>query len=139
MRPLLCVAALALSGGMALCQSTPTIKQTRIERTSPASAEDMYTKYCAVCHGKDGKGGGPAAAAMKKVPTDLTTLSKKNGGKFHGPAVSQSITGEQAVTAHGSANMPVWGTLFREDGQDESQVRLRIANLVKYIEKMQVK
>lgn len=95
--------------------------------------------YCAVCHGKDGKGGGPAAPALKKTPGDLTTLSQRNDGKFPGPAVAQSINGEQSVTAHGSKDMPVWGELFRQTGQNESEVHLRVANLTRYIEGLQKK
>jgi mono/diheme cytochrome c family protein len=99
----------------------------------------MFDMYCAVCHGKDGKGGDPAAPALKKSPTDLTTLAKRNGGTFPGNAVVQSITGEQAVTAHGSRQMPVWGELFRQTGQNQSEIHLRMANLTKYIEAMQSK
>lgn len=93
--------------------------------------------YCAVCHGKDGKGVGPATPALKKAPSDLTQLTKRSGGKFPGPAVAQSITGDQSIVAHGSKDMPVWGELFRQTGQNDSEVRLRIANLTRYIEAMQ--
>ncbi|MBZ5572099.1 MAG: cytochrome c [Acidobacteriia bacterium] len=48
---------------------------------SPASGQQMYSAYCAVCHGNDGKGGGPAAEALKVPPPDLTVLARKNGGK----------------------------------------------------------
>ncbi len=133
------IVAVVLGAGLALCQSTPTIKQTRIQRSSPASGEEMFTMYCAVCHGKDGKGGGPAAAALKKAPGDLTQLTKRNNGKFPGPAVAQSINGESSIVAHGSKDMPVWGELFRQTGQNQSEVHLRIANLTKYIEGMQAK
>lgn len=133
------IAAVALGASLALCQSQPTIKATRIQRSSPASGQEMFNMYCAVCHGKDGKGGGPAAAALKKSPGDLTTLSKRNSGKFPGPAVVQSINGEQGILAHGSKDMPVWGELFRQTGQNESEVHLRLANLTKYIEAMQGK
>lgn len=132
-------AAVVFGASLALCQSQPTIKQTRIQRSSPASGQEMFNMYCAVCHGKDGKGGGPAAAALKKSPGDLTQLTKKNSGKFPGPAVAQSITGEQSIVAHGSKDMPVWADLFRQTGQNESEVRLRIANLTRYIEGMQAK
>ena len=29
---------------------------------------ELHTAYCAVCHGKDGKGGGPMAKALKVAP-----------------------------------------------------------------------
>src|ERR1700692_3421848 len=58
------------------------IKNVPIQSTSPVSGKDMYTAYCAVCHGTDGKGGGPAASALKTPPSDLTLLSKNNGGKY---------------------------------------------------------
>ncbi|MDZ4796557.1 MAG: c-type cytochrome [Bryobacteraceae bacterium] len=133
------IAAVVFGASLALCQSQPTIKATRIQRSSPASGKEMFDMYCAVCHAKDGKGGGPAAAALKKSPGDLTQLTKKNNGKFPGPAVAQSINGEQGVLAHGSKDMPIWGELFRQTGQNESEVRLRIANLARYIEAMQAK
>jgi hypothetical protein len=61
------------------------IKHVAIKSTSPASAEEMYTAYRAVCHGKDAKGNGPATEALKVSPPDLTVLAHKDGGEisFH--------------------------------------------------------
>jgi mono/diheme cytochrome c family protein len=36
-----------------------TIKNVPPNPTSPTSGKDMFKEYCAVCHGQDGKGGGP--------------------------------------------------------------------------------
>src|SRR5450759_462668 len=93
-------------------QTKKVIKHVPVKSMSPVSGTDMYTMYCAVCHGTDGKGGGPAASALKIPPTDLTLLSKNNGGKFPSRRVSSSIRNESAVPAHGSKEMPVWGALF---------------------------
>ena len=41
------------------------------------NGKQMYVSYCAPCHGVDGKGNGPVAAALKKQPADLAVLSKK--------------------------------------------------------------
>lgn len=116
------------------------IKKTAMQRTSPASGVDMFKSYCASCHGIQGKGNGPAARALKQMPSDLTVLAKKNGGKFPENAVYHAIQGDQNNPAHGSQDMPVWGTLFSTNNNaDAGNVKLRIANLTKYIEAMQVK
>ena len=123
-------------------QSQPekTIKHVPIKSTSPVSGKDMYATYCAVCHGTDGKGGGPAASALKVPPTDLTLLSKNNGGKYPALKVTSAIHGESALPAHGSKEMPVWGALFfNMSGGHQGEVQQRVANLTKYIEGLQAK
>lgn len=117
-----------------------TIKHVPITSTSPVSGKDMFTAYCAVCHGADGKGAGPAASALKTPPADLTSLSKNNGGKFPALKVSSTIRGEDSFAAHGNKEMPVWGALFWNlSGGHESEVQQRVANLTKYIESLQAK
>ena len=100
----------------------------------------MFTSYCAACHGKDGKGTGPAAEALKVPPTNLTSLAAKNGGKYPSMKVSSVIRGEDVLAAHGSRDMPIWGRLFWNisEGSD-AEVLQRVANLNKHIEGMQVK
>ncbi len=121
-------------------QSEKSIKHVPIKPTSPVSGKEMYTTYCAVCHGTDGKGGGPAASALKAPPSDLTVLSKNNGGKYPALKVTAAIHGEGGVPAHGSKEMPVWGTLFFNlSGGHESEVQQRVTNLTKYIESLQQK
>ena len=121
-------------------QPEKTIKHVPMQSTSPVSGKDMYTAYCAVCHGTDGKGGGPAASALKVPPTDLTVLSKNNGGKYPSLKVEASIRGESAFPAHGSKEMPIWGSLFFNlSGGHEAEVQQRVTNLTKYIESLQAK
>ena len=121
-------------------QSQKVIQHVPVKSTSPASGKEMYTTYCAVCHGTDGKGGGPAASALKTPPTDLTMLSKNNGGKFPAMKVMSAIRGESGLPAHGSREMPVWGSLFWSmSARHEGEVQQRVANLTKYIESLQEK
>jgi len=116
------------------------IKHVPVKPTSPASGHEMYTTYCAVCHGKDGKGAGPAAGALKVPPPDLTTLVQKNAGKYPSDRVSRAIQGDLNLPAHGSKDMPIWGYLFwRMSQAHQSEVQLRVHNLNKYIESLQVK
>ena len=47
----------------------------------------LFMTYCAVCHGRDGKGGGPMAKSLKVAPPDLTRVAARNGGKFPLPRI----------------------------------------------------
>lgn len=96
--------------------------------------------YCAVCQGRDGKGGGPAATALKVPPADLTVLSQKNGGKFPSLHVASVLGGEAALPAHGNKEMPFGGPVFWAMSQNNAgEVQQRIANLTKFIESLQAK
>src|SRR5579863_1838649 len=145
-KPLLIFPALIVLACTVAAQDQPqdhtkkTIQHSTIKSTSPASGKEMYTSYCAVCHGADGKGSGPAASALKTPPADLTQLSKNNGGKFPSMKVMSTIRGTSNLPAHGSEEMPVWGPLYRSiSGGHESEVQQREANLTRYIETLQAK
>jgi len=117
-----------------------TIKHVPVHRTNAASGQEMYTSYCAVCHGPDGTGNGPAATALKVPPANLTELAQKNNGKYPALHISSVIRGEADLPAHGNKDMPVWGPLFRRISQgNEGEVQQRIANLNQYIESVQKK
>jgi mono/diheme cytochrome c family protein len=119
---------------------TKIIKHVPVKPTSAASGQEMYETYCAVCHGKDLKGAGPAAEALKTAPPDLTTLAQKDGGKYPSLHVQNIIRGEASVPAHGTKDMPVWGSLFWHMSQGhEGEVQQRITNLNHYIESLQAK
>jgi mono/diheme cytochrome c family protein len=118
----------------------PQVKKVPAPYASPSSGKDMYIAYCASCHGKDGMGNGPAAAALKTQPTDLTILAVKNGGKFPDSHIAGIIKGDKLTTAHGNKEMPVWGPVFFTLGRhDEAQEQLRIHNLTTYLESIQQK
>jgi len=121
-------------------ESKTTVKHEAAPMTSPASGKDMFTSYCASCHGKDAKGDGPAANALKQLPADLTTLAKRNGGKYPADKVTTILRGQTKLMAHGDQEMPVWGPVFWRMSQGHSsEVQLRVGNLNKYIESLQAK
>jgi mono/diheme cytochrome c family protein len=109
-----------------------------VNKTAANDGKQMYTNYCAPCHGTDGKGRGPAASALKTQPTDLTVLRKHHNGKFpdtHVVAILQFGTEEPA---HGSAAMPVWGPILGNMSRTNTQDKeLRITNLTRYLESIQ--
>ena len=137
--PIVIVAVIALVTMTWAQDSTKReIKHVPIQPTSAASGQQMYRAYCAVCHGIDGKGKGPAAEALRVAPADLTALAEKNSGKYPALKVSAVLRGESGVPAHGSKEMPIWGKLFWSmSGGHESEVQQRIANLNKHIESLQ--
>jgi mono/diheme cytochrome c family protein len=132
--------AFAIAQQEAPAQNGATIRHVPIAHTSSISGKEMFNNYCAVCHGKDGKGGGPAASALKTAPTDLSGLAKNAGGKYPAAHVAAVIRGQATATAHGSQDMPVWGPLFSTISQGhEGQVQQRITNLVDYVDTLQAK
>jgi len=122
--------------GTGLAQDKAPIRYAQPAQVSAADGPEMFRAYCAVCHGSDGKGGGPAAEALRKVPADLTQLSRRSGGKFPRTMVVNTIQGSGVLASHGSRDMPIWGVSFRVLG-DDSTVKLRVANLTAFIESLQ--
>jgi len=125
--------ALAMSAGPAFAQAK--IEQAPIKNVNASDAKGMFDSYCAVCHGKGGKGNGPAASALTKVPADLTKISARNKGAFPETRVRRYIQGADEVAAHGSRDMPMWGPLFNSLSRDTAE--LRVAALADYIKGMQ--
>lgn len=57
----------------------------------------LFSSHCVVCHGNDGAGDGPAAAALKPKPADFRAMkvrTQSDGALFwklsegHGPMIS---------------------------------------------------
>ncbi len=131
----LSLAALAL---LALQAQEKRIQRVPVESTSMTSGKEMFRTYCATCHGPGGRGDGPAAAALKKAPADLTQLARKHNGKFPGAYVGAMLKTVDAPV-HGSNEMPVWGPLLSSVSHDAGETQLRISNLVSYIESIQAR
>jgi mono/diheme cytochrome c family protein len=104
-------------------------RQPKTEK-APVEAKEWFRAYCAPCHGADAKGHGPAASALKVPPPDLTTLAKRNNGKFPEDYFKKVLVHGVAVPAHGTAEMPIWGPTFA--GVNERQ-------LTQYLESVQAK
>lgn len=122
---------------------------------APLSGDDPgrgeFLDKCAVCHGSGGKGDGGLTELLRTAPSDLTVLSKNNGGVFPLERVYAVIDGREAVKAHGPRDMPVWGRDYLgETGKAgayyvdmpytmEMYARTRIMALIDYLNRLQTK
>ena len=122
-------------------QPAPTISNVPIKQTPVDSGKVMFSSYCAVCHGAEGTGNGPAAKALKVPPTNLTLLSQNNHGAFQSNHVSSVLKFGVENPAHGTSAMPIWGDLMlslHSANQDSSTlVNQRIHNLTEYLRQIQ--
>ncbi|MEZ5285361.1 MAG: cytochrome c [Vicinamibacterales bacterium] len=106
------------------------------ERQARTAGRDLFVEHCASCHGTSGRGDGPAADALRRRPSDLTTFSRANGGVFPSEHLRQVIDG-RGVGAHGSVEMPVWGAVFRSTAGGEQAARTRIDAILAYLQSIQ--
>jgi mono/diheme cytochrome c family protein len=98
---------------------------------------DLYRAHCASCHGLDGRGNGPVAAALNTPPADLTRIAERNGGIFPLERIKKIIAGDQLVSAHGPREMPVWGPIFHQVEEDRDYGNVRLQNLAEYLRTLQ--
>ena len=129
---------IVLSSGVAVYAQSKVIKEVPAKMIPSLEGKDLYREYCAVCHGADAKGGGPAASALKKQPSDLTELSHKNNGKFPTLSVQMAIKGN-GVLEHGTPDMPMWGSIFSNTGQERDLGDMRVMALLRYVEQIQAR
>ena len=85
------------------------------ESISKGSA--LYAQYCASCHGTEGRGDGPAGAALDPRPANLAVMG------------AQHPAGDLAwKIAHGRGAMPAWKDVLQEE---------QIWDLVNYVKSLQ--
>ncbi len=140
--------SIAVVAVIASVQATPAQeiqeKPITLQQAALKDGQALYGELCAVCHGVDGKGQGPAAPALSKPAPDLTQLASGNGGEFPAAEVQKAITGQVPVTAHGTLEMPMWGKVFEDarhdlkPGQRWGSARLRILAWTEHLESIQV-
>jgi mono/diheme cytochrome c family protein len=138
LRPLIIgIALVLLAATQMVMAQTKAIKEVNAKPTMAYTGAQLFHEFCAVCHGGDARGAGPAADALKVKPTDLTLLTKQNKGKFPAGQVQDVIVGTEFVAAHGTKEMPMWGDIFRSISPNQAFTDLRITNLVLYVQSLQ--
>lgn len=108
--------------------------------------KSSFGARCALCHGKDAKGGGDIAELFQTPPSDLTKLAERNGGQFPFSVAYQTVIDGMGERAHGDSEMPIWGDYFIADALEDRGVNKadaihiaqgRILSLVYYLESIQ--
>jgi cytochrome c oxidase cbb3-type subunit 3 len=93
----------------------------------PAAAADLaaarkdFVRFCAKCHGSEGKGDGPQADALDPKPRDLTDCARMKG-ESDDKLFTTIKEGGAAVQL--SKDMPAW-----KDGMDDGEIH----DLVAYV------
>lgn len=108
----------------------------------PPTPRETYLTECAGCHGRDGRGNGPAARELETAPPDLTMIAARNGGAFPRNHVMSTIDGLDRG-AHFSAAMPEFGagdlgeTVIVEAEGLGTPTPLKLLALADYLESIQ--
>jgi len=139
--------ATGLAAGLLLAAGCNRAELTRpkigLGEVPPQERHDLYLRFCASCHGRDGRGDGPCADALTVRPPDLTRLAARHGGTFPRDDVEATLTGERPLRAHGPVEMPIWGQRLAEPEKSLAatavafeQARL-VTALIDYVESLQ--
>jgi mono/diheme cytochrome c family protein len=132
-----------LAAGLA-CFALSAVAQQPAQRVDLGKRE--FDNNCAVCHGRDAKGGGPYVEFLKRSPPDLTLLAKGNGGVFPLARTYEVIEG--AGPGHGGRDMPIWGQDYSVKAAEyymdvpydsAAYVRARLLALAEYLNRLQAK
>lgn len=103
MRATRAVTVLTAVFGLAACMPPPEV-----------TGRALYSEFCVSCHGAEGRGDGPRAAALDRAPADLTGISARNGGVFPMASVLSTIDGYTRAREN-NLTMPEFGVML-EDG-----------------------
>jgi mono/diheme cytochrome c family protein len=121
--------------GVAAAQ--PVVKTVPVKLSGTNDGAQLFREHCAVCHGVDGKGNGPAASALKRPVGDLTKIPAEKG-KFPFLAIQEKIR-NGSIVEHGSLDMPIWGKLLTPMGGKPAQGEMRVHALTQYLESIQAR
>jgi mono/diheme cytochrome c family protein len=134
------LAGLTFGAAMLFASDSTSTVTIHMKKTSPADGKAMYASYCTPCHGVDGRGHGKLSTSLKTPPPDISALSRNHGGVFPEQHVVGVLSHGASVSGHNKPGMPDWGqTLGNMEPNDKLNTSLRIHNLSKYLESLQVK
>lgn len=105
------------------------------------SGQDLYRRFCASCHGIEGRGDGPVAASLRVEVPDLTQTASRLQGAAGRERIARIIDGRHIIGSHGTRLMPVWGEDFSrlEIGNPDAErsAQVVIERLADYVTSLQ--
>lgn len=101
------------------------------------AGREIFLRKCAVCHGTEGKGDGRLGPHLKTTPADLAHISRRYDGTFPFWVIYNEIDGREDVAAHGSREMPVWGTDSPTEDTTGHLAMGQLLTLVFFLESLQ--
>lgn len=105
--------------------------------SAATSGAALYGAFCASCHGETGRGDGPVADLAPVRPSDITVLSRSNGGVYPRREVMEVLEGTRAQRTH-AGGMPNWREVIaRNENNDERRIKARLDALVEHVETLQ--
>ncbi|MBK7177657.1 MAG: cytochrome c [Chloroflexi bacterium] len=107
---------MGMGGGMMARHNAP-VPEEYAGLTNPIAADDeslargqeIFTKYCVVCHGESGMGDGPGAANLDPQPAPVAHTSQMLGDDYLYWRISEGGAHDPFNSA-----MPAWQTAFEE-------------------------
>ena len=103
------------------------------------SAGSEFQRYCALCHGPDGRGVGFITEGDRtRKAADLTQIARRNNGAFPFSQVASVIRHGGGYMEHTSRLMPAWGTFYGEN-VDPVFAKAMLFELTQYVESLQEK
>jgi mono/diheme cytochrome c family protein len=138
-RLFLTIASIFFATSIACAAQGASQIELKLARTAPTSGKQMFQSYCAPCHGQDGRGHGPLAAQLREQPANLTLLSRRFQGRYPDARIVSVLMYGSGPTTRGISAMPAWGpVLAKMDQANRQDAQLRIRNLIRYLETIQV-
>lgn len=133
----LAVMALAvIVGAAAITLAQSTLPQQAPLVIKSTAGSELYRFYCSNCHGLDATGR-PSVTEGGVAAPDLTVLARPSGVFPRDRVEAVIVHGTTKLPAHGLTDMPVWGAIFRALDPSDAMVRVRIDNLIEYLESIQ--
>lgn len=114
-----------------LCAAAPAAHATEIEPLLAYTGPQLYQRFCASCHGRQGYGDGPVAQTLKVMVPDLSRIARRQqNGEFPEQRIREIVDGRAVLPAHGLRDMPVWGYEFEAQAPPDQPGRATAQGLI---------